>query len=400
MLIQIDDSRLASQGERERAQVLTAVLQGSAQSRPQLGDRLGLRSTTVSRLVGELVQRRLLLEVSGEKLGRGRPAATLLANPGVVGASVLHVASRDVVGVLIDGAGQVLHRESRRVEADADNPAMGAVLAGLALRLRAAAPRGMGHAGTAAAVSGVVDLRGGCWLASSRWPRIDGLDLAAALAPAAPPVQVTRQLEAELQARLLAEPEHQGGGTLLLHWGWGIGLAYAVDGRVFNAAGGPFGEIGHWRFRALAGRRCGCGQTGCLETGAALWAMLPRLQATWPELVEDEAGLAAQLRDRDLLAVPELQQASTLVAQALANLCRLLFPHRILVSGPFTANTAFWSAFETSFRQEGSIGSLALPPLRSVSANETLGIHGSAAALLTRAVEARLRDAPATAAAL
>jgi transcriptional regulator of PTS gene len=394
MLTQIDERRLAASGGQDRARVLAAVTRNAAQSRPQLVEQLGLRSTTVSRIVGELVWRRLLLEASGEKQGRGRPAATLRANPAVLGASVLHVASRDVVGVLIDLSGRVLFREARRVEADAGNAAMAAVLAGLATRLRAATPPGMGHAGTAAAVSGVVDLRGGRWLASSRWPHIDGLDLAAALAPAAAPVQVTRQLEAELQARLLAEPEHRPGGTLLLHWGWGIGLAYAVDGRVFNAAGGPFGEIGHWRFRALDGRRCGCGQTGCLETGAALWALLPRLRAAWPELPEDEAGLSAELRDRDLLAMPELRLAATLVAQALGNLCRLLFPHRILVSGPFTANAAFWDSFEASFRQQGLIGRLALPPLRPVLANETLGIHGSAEPLLTRAVEALLGDAP------
>ena len=394
MLIQLDPRQPASGGGADRAQVLQAVMRDGLWSRPQLVERLGLRSTTVSRVVGELVQRRLLLEASGKKQGRGRPAATLRANPAVLGASVLHVASRDVVGVLVDLSGRVLHRDARTVGPDADNEAMSGILAGIASRLRAATPPGMEHAGTAAAVSGVVDLQGGRWLASSRWPRLCGLDLGAALSPAAAPVRVARQLEAELQARLLAEPALRSGGTLLLHWGWGIGLAYAVDGTVFNAAGGPFGEIGHWRFRALAGRRCGCGQEGCLETGAALWALLPQLRDAWPELAEDEAELAGQLRERDLTTAPALRQAATLVAQALANLCRLLFPGRVLVSGPFSAQPGFWTQFETAFRQEGSIGGLGLPPLVPVSSSVALAIEGAAAPLLTEAVQARLRDVP------
>lgn len=391
MLIRLDEARLTDPVERDRARVMMAVLDGAAASRPQLVEQLGLRSTTVSHLVGELVTRRLLLEASGEKLGRGRPAATLLANPRGLGVSVLHVASRSVVGVLVDMAGRVLERHATPVGPEADNATMAAVLAELAGRLRAAVPRGMTHAGTSVAVSGIADLRGGRWLVSSRWPGVAGLDINAALEPVAPPVLVVRHLEAELRARLLAEPERQPGGSLLLHWGWGIGLAYALDGQTFNAAGGPFGEIGHWRFNALAGRRCGCGNTGCLETGAALWSLLPELQGHWPDLVEDEATLATQLRDRDLVALPAMTVAAELVARTLANLCRLLFPQRVMVSGPLASNAAYWAQFDALFRQEGLLGGLALPPLLHEPASEALGIQGAAEPLLTLAVEGLLR---------
>jgi transcriptional regulator of PTS gene len=395
MLIRLDDSRFAAPAVRDCARVLAAVLNGAASSRPQLVEQLGLRSTTVSRLVAELVGRRLLLETAGEKLGRGRPAAILLANPRGLGVSVLRVASRTVVGVLVDMAGRVLERCARPVGPDADNAAMAAVLADVAQRLRAAVPRGMTHAGTSVSVAGLVEVRSGQWLVSSRWPRINRLDIPAALDAVAPPVLVMRQLEAELQARIAATPERHAGGSLLLHWGWGIGLAYAVNGETFNAAGGPFGEIGHWRFDALAGRPCGCGNTGCLETGAALWALLPELQAQWPDLVEDEARLAEQFPGLDLLARPAMAAATGLVARALANLCRLLFPERILVSGPLAANAAYWARFDAVFRQEGLLRGLSLPPLVHEPASETLGIHGAAEPLLTRAVERMLHGGAA-----
>jgi transcriptional regulator of PTS gene len=393
MLIQLDPERLAEGAARDRGKVLLAVLGGAA-SRPQLAEVLDMRSTTVSHLVTDLMEQRLLLEAAGEKLGRGRPAAMLRANPHRLGVSVLHVASRTVAGVLVDMAGQVLRRHAAPVGPDADNAAMSSVLADLARRLRAAVPRGMSHAGTSVALSGVVDLHGGHWLVSSRWPGIQGLDIAAAVKPAAAPLLVVRQLEAELRARLAAEPAQRAGGSLLLHWGWGIGMAFAAEGQIFNAAGGPFGEIGHWRLDALRDRRCGCGNMGCLETGAALWSLLPDLLARWPDLVEDEARLAEQLRACDLLSLPVMASAAQMMAQTLANLCRLLFPSRVMVSGPLAANAAYWTCFKAAFRKQGLLSGIPSPPLLHAAASDTLCIHGAAEPLLTRAVEHLLRDGP------
>lgn len=383
MLTPPDPARFADPVVRDRARVLAAVLDGAATARPQLADHLGLRSTAVSHLVADLLARGLLLEASGPRAGRGRPAATLRANPAALGASVLSMASRTLSGTLVDAAGGVLHRVARPVEAEADNAAMARALAGLARQLRRAVPPGMRHAGTSVAVSGVVDARQGQWLVSSRWPRLGGLDLPAALRPAGAPVLVARQLEAELRARLQALPVRDG-GTLLLHWGWGIGLAYALDGRTF-AADGPFGEIGHWRLEELAGRRCGCGHTGCLETGAALWSLLPGLRQTWPALPDDEATLGPQLRQHDLLAHPPAEAAARLMARTLANLCRLLFPQRLLVCGPLLENEPYRRHFEASFREETLLRGLALPPLLHAPADEMLAVRGAAAPLLERA---------------
>ena len=114
-------------------------------------------------------------------------------------------------------------------------------------------PPGMSHAGTAVSLSGLIDLKQGQWLLASRWPRMRGLDIASVLEPVAGPITISRNLDAELRARAAREPESFAGGTILLHWGWGVGLAYAVDGEPF-APTGSFGEIGHWRLAALCGR--------------------------------------------------------------------------------------------------------------------------------------------------
>ncbi|WP_159992797.1 ROK family protein [Roseomonas sp. 18066] len=386
-----DEARFEEPAARDRARVLAALAGGRLSSRPEMVEQLGLRSTTASRCVAELVQRRLVLEASGEKLGRGRPAARLVLNARRLGVAVIHVASRAFVGVLLDLAGQEIGREVLPVAAEADNAALGAALAALAGRLKAMAPRGMAHAGTVVCISGVVDVGRRLWLISSRWPRMRHLDIAAAIEPVAGPVQVVRQLDAELRARALAEPSAYAGGAVLLHWGWGIGMAYAVAGEPFGVAGGPFGEIGHWRIAAAAGQRCGCGGEGCLETVAALWSLLPLLRRRWPALADDEDALLEQLRHLDLMAVPALRRAAAEVAQALANLCRILFPARVILSSPLMGNARFWAEFEALFRAEGLMEAMPPPPLQHAPLSAGRGMIGAAGPLLGRALEDLLR---------
>lgn len=391
-LLTIDESRLALAHDRDCARIYRLILNGEAHSRADIGRILQLRSTSVSRVIGDLLARRLVIETVGETSGRGRPPAVLVAHTRRIGASVIYVSSQSLSGALVDLNGHLVAERRRPIASDADNAAIAEAMAELAQNLLDAMPPGMSHAGTAVSLSGLIDLKQGQWLMASRWPRMRGLDIAAVLAPVAGPVTICRNLDAELRARAAREPEPFAGGTILLHWGWGIGLAYAVDGEPFAPAG-SFGEIGHWRLAALENRPCGCGNTACLETGAALWSLLPALRRHWPDLDQDEIRLARQLAGLDLLSLPEIERAAELLARALANACRLLFPARIAVSGPFSANPQLWARFNTLFRAEGTMDGFAVPDLTGVPASHLYEIHGAAAPLLSRAAETLLLEA-------
>ncbi|MEZ2409649.1 transcriptional regulator of PTS gene [Bosea sp. OAE752] len=388
-LIALDETRFGLAHQRDCARAYGLILAGQAHSRGDLSRLLDLRSTSTSRVVGDLVARRLVIETTGEATGRGRPSAILLAHNRRIGASVIHVSSQSLFGALVDLSGHLVTERPMPIEAEASNETIAEAMAALARTLLEAMPPGMSHAGTAVSLSGLIDLRRGQWLLASRWPRMRGLDVEAVLAPIAGPVEICRNLDAELRARAARDPEQFAGGTLLLHWGWGIGLAYAEDGRPFAPAG-SFGELGHWRLAALGDRPCGCGNTGCLETGAALWALLPALRRHWPALDEDEKRLSRQFARLDLLALPEIDTACRTLARALANACRLLFPARIAVSGPFASNPQLWAHFNALFRAEGTMDGFAVPDLVSVDASQLYEIHGAAAPLLSRAAEALL----------
>jgi transcriptional regulator of PTS gene len=388
----IDATAFETTAARDRACVYRLVAGGQAQSRGDVARLLGLRSTTVSRAVAALISRRLLVEATSTSAGRGRPAGVLIANPRAIGGAVIHIVSQSLAGALVDLNGEIIHRRIVLIPRDAGNEAMAEALRALAQGLMDAMPHGMASAGIAVSLSGLIDLPRNRWLMASRWPAMRDLDIEALLGPIAGPVRICRNLDAELRARVAADPNRFSGGTLLLHWGWGIGLSYAVDGEPLSPAGGSFGEIGHWRFSLLDGRRCGCGNAGCLETGAALWALMPVLRARWPSLTEDEDALAETLPRCDLLSVLEVQAAASILARAVANACRLLFPQRILVSGPLVANPGLFGRLDALFRQEGAMASFPIPPLMAVRASYDREIQGAASVLLASAARRALAD--------
>ncbi len=93
------------------------------------------------------------------------------------------------------------------------------------------------------------------------------------------------------------------------------------------------------------------------------------------------------------LARADIEAAAVILARALANACRLLFPSRILISGPFAANAALFARFDALFRREGAMAGLTMPALTVVRASSAIEIEGAAAALLDRSIRAALSDA-------
>ena len=69
----------------------------------------------------------------------------------------------------------------------------------------------------------------------------------------------------------------------------GIGSALLMDGRVFRGAQGFAGELGHISIDP-AGRRCSCGNRGCLEQYATLAALWERFSLTGYDTVAELAA--------------------------------------------------------------------------------------------------------------
>lgn len=94
---------------------------------------------------------------------------------------------------------------------------------------------------------------------------------------------------------------------------------------------------------------CACGARGCLETEAALWALLPRLRRRLGRLPDDEQELAAALAAPSVAALPEVRDAVRAVLEGLTTLHRLFFPDEVLLAGPLAENRAIFRRIARGF---------------------------------------------------
>ncbi len=108
-----------------------------------------------------------------------------------------------------------------------------------------------------------------------------------------------------------------------------------MNGELLESTPGYIMEAGHIAVDLQNEKVCRCGNIGCLETDAAMWALLPTLQETYPEVPENEDEFRSFYLEHHLATHPAIINASKVVAHNLATLYQILHPERIILISPF-----------------------------------------------------------------
>jgi predicted NBD/HSP70 family sugar kinase len=327
---------------RRRRLMLAAIARGGA-TRKRLAHALGLRSATVSKHVTELIGAGLVIEKDAlAARSRGRPEIILACMTDAIVAIVLRANSDRFSAAIVDLDGSVVKEVSRSVDASRISAAgMEHSIFDMVRELRQSVPRSE-VAGLAISLPGIVDEQARRWISSSRFPNVPPLDLGKLESSLGMEVMAHRALNAELRGRLQFHPHERQSTVVLFHWGYGISLTYAVEGQIISSGHGAFGEVGHWRVEEPDGMRCKCGRFDCVETKGALWALAEKLDI---RVTEDELGNILR-NDPQLASHPLLVEAGTVVAGVLGRIYWLLFPQRLVISGPFVQSPVVRSYLE------------------------------------------------------
>lgn len=328
-----------------KARIFAAVaagVDGRRITRKTLAQSLSLRAATISGLVGELIEDRLIEE--SERIhpsGKGRPEVALAVRPMRIVVPAIQVASRTLQGVLVDITGHAVAKASTTlVDEGVDGKQLAVAFRHMADSLVAHRPDGAEVPGIGIALPGIVDEPGKRWISAARWPRMADLDFSKLAKETGLSVRIERNRQAELRAYFHTWPQNRTGSVLYVSWGYGISSAYAHNGEVLASSMGGFGDVGHWWVVPEDRRRCLCGQVGCLEAHAALWALIPEIRAAYPEVEDTPESIRELLRTRDVARLPGIERATRLFAVALHNLFKTFFPDRVVLSGYFMQNPA------------------------------------------------------------
>lgn len=132
---------------------------------------------------------------------------------------------------------------------------------------------------------------------------------------------------------------------LYLNVSWGLGMGMIVDGKLSYGKSGFSGEIGH--FPLLNNNCiCHCGKMGCLETGASGSAVyrifMEKLKEGRTSTLSDKFNrgehihmeeILAAVNEEDVLAIEVIEEIGTTLGRAIAGLINLFNPELIIIGG-------------------------------------------------------------------
>ncbi|MCE3550997.1 ROK family protein [Pseudonocardia sp. RS11V-5] len=357
--------------------VLGEVARRGTISRAGLAVATGLTKSTVSSLVGELVEARLLVAEGRTGEGeRGRPGIGLGLDGGHVAGLGCEIGARRLAVRVVD-----LRRRTRvrleRVGSNRRSPdAVFAELGALAVEAEQRAhAQGLTLVGAGLAVPGLLDHDQRRLVAAPNlgWRDVP-LDPHLAGLPPRAGLPVTVDNEANLAA--LGELR-LGVGTgrpsfLVVTGEVGIGAGLVVGSGLYSGADGFAGELGHVVV-VPGGAPCACGGRGCLETVAGLPALLRAAG------LDPEGGLAPLLTALDRpagdaagdAARTAVDGAAAALALALTAAVHLLAPGLIVLGGTLAA-----------------LGRVLIPRLDVALAAQVGALRGSAPPVTTSALGA------------
>jgi len=311
-------------------------------SRADLARLTGLQPSTVSVIIGQLIDEGWVLPGELGRLPRGRrPTFVTLNDRHAALAIDLRPGKANLA--VVDINGKILGREVAVFEMREGSTATARTainhIAKTALALKAAHADRVFH-GLGVSVSGRVDQKTHRLLFSPNapWTQIDlHGELQKALET---PIEMENAANACLFSERWFGDFNDTSNMIVVSVSEGVGAGLLLDGRVVRGRDDMAGEFGHMQMEET-GPVCGCGNVGCWETFASNRAGL----RYYRELVPDSTITTFQelldlAQTGDLRALRAIDKMTAYLARGLAMLSAGLAPEVIIVVGDCTA---LWS---------------------------------------------------------
>ena len=323
--------------DADKAQIYDILFQGEAHSRKELLEKFKFRPTVLTLAIRELLEDGLITEGAKRKSpAGGRPEVKLAPEPDRLMAICFHAESRHLKAALVNLKGDILLETGREFEASGDGDAFLRLCRSHIRELQASMPEKAILAGIGMSLPGSVDTQEKRFNSTYRWPKLRSLSLKSLESEFSCSLHVRKDLDSILENSMLNYPELAKGNTLLFHWGFGVGFAFAQNGRNVNNESSRFGEVGHTRVDLANVKPCICGSAGCIETDTAIWALLPSIQSVDSSLYDDEQLITNFCNlHPEVAALSAVREALRTVSLTMMNMYRIFFPSNVLLLGPF-----------------------------------------------------------------
>jgi len=347
-------------------------------ARAELSRLSGLRHTTVSVIVEQLIRENWVQEVGVIKPARGRPSAILCMNSDKVTLAVDLRPDRGVLAV-VDLCGRFLSRET--VPASSD---LCKTVAQIGNRMRDLREEHSTRTfeGIGVSLPGRVQPTTHRVLLASNmsWHEFDlkeAFEEATGL-----PVEIDNDASVCLISELWFGRLQGAKDVVLVAVAEGVGTAILSDGHIHSGYNGMAGEFGHISVDPN-GPLCQCGQKGCWQMFASSRAPVRSFNNAKQRRVKDIYELFRLSDEGDETATRALSEQARALGRGLRLITASISPELILIVGDITT---CWDRFGPIVAQELASSMLAgAPPLlRAAGDAELARLSGSAAMFMQR----------------
>jgi predicted NBD/HSP70 family sugar kinase len=348
-------------------------------ARARLARLSGLRPSTISAIVEQLIAEGWVREGATVKAARGRPSRMLSVNEDMVTLALDLRPDRAILAV-VDLSGRFLSRETVMTYSDPEKTVAGIVRQ---MKMLQEQHQDKSFEGIGGSMPGRVDPVTQRLLMAPNLKWRD-FDLKGALERA---MNLQVELDNDANACLLSESwfgRLDGKrNVVLVAIAEGIGASILAGGQLYSGHNGLAGEFGHISVDP-GGPICGCGQRGCWETIGSSRAAMRNYRKLAPEsTVRDIYELFRLAEEGDSNAIQALSEQASALGKGLRIITAALSPELILITGDITAA---WETLGPIVRKELESSMLAgpAPDLRISGDAELARLSGSAAMLMQR----------------
>jgi predicted NBD/HSP70 family sugar kinase len=348
-------------------------------ARANLSRLSGLRPSTISAIVEQLIEENWVSEGAVIKGSRGRPSTMLSVNADMVTLALDLRPDRGILAV-VDLSGRFLGRETVMTYSD---PVRTVTHLVERMRLLRSQHPDKSFEGIGVSVPGRVHPGTQRLLLAPNLKWHD-FDLKGALEKG---TKLQVEIDNDANACLLSELWYgklEGmRNVVLVAIAEGIGTSILAGGQLQSGFNGLAGEFGHISVDP-SGPLCGCGQRGCWEMVASSRAALSFYREIEPHSsVRNIYQLLQLAEDGNAAAVKAVTRQAVALGRGLRLITAALSPEMILITGDITAA---WERFGPIVRQEMEASMLAgpAPQLRVSGDGDLARLSGSAAMLMQR----------------
>lgn len=395
MLVSMGKATHAQTRRHNNRLVLQTVYDQNPLSRADITRATNLTATTVSTVVGELLEEGLVQELGAVSAERGKPPTLISLNKDARHIVALDLSRKIFQGSILNLRGEILHQQYIPLENRNGQDALTVVHA-LLQDLLAEATKPLLGIGVGA--PGIIDPNNSVirQAANLGWYNLALGDILAS--EYGYHVQVVNDTQAILLAENLFGAYKNSNDMVVIRIGNGIGAAIMCNGQLLHGNGSGVGEIGHVVV-VDGGERCSCGNDGCLETVASSRALIKQakqLAHTYPEsalnqLTTDIDDISMEtlyeaFRLGDPVVEPLISQMGYYLGSSIAHVVSVVGTPRILLCGGLTEfGKPLLDTIRFETRRRCLTGRLTEPEIETVTLTSNLSdlvVMGAAATLL------------------